>query len=434
MAKTLHRLTAKQIDSAKSGTALNDGGGLYYRATTKGGGRWTFRFTSDDPAYVAEQVAACRTTRQREMGLGAYPGTTLARARDKAHAARELVAQGLDPIVEAERSAAAARQRAEQEARQSLTFGAVADDYIKSHRPKYRNAKHAAQWEMTLGDTYCKAIRDKPVESIDTAAILAVLEPIWTKVPETASRLRGRIENVLDAAKVRGLRKGENPAAWRGHLKALLPARQKLTRGHHAALPYDDLPAFVTELRARQSFAALALELCILTATRSSETLNAEWSEFDLDKAVWTIPAARMKAGIAHRVPLTGRALDILRSLPRPESGGYVFPGSAEGKPLSNMAMTMLLRRMKREAITVHGFRSTFRDWASEQTSFPHETCEHALAHRISDKAEAAYRRGDQFDKRRKLMEAWADYCNAGDVAREKNKVVPLRAASGVQS
>ena len=214
-----------------------------------------------------------------------------------------------------------------------------------------------------------------------------------------------------------GFRDGPNPATWRGHLKALLPARQKLTRGHHAALAYDNLPAFMAALRSRQSLAAVALELCILTATRTSEVLAAEWAEFDLEKAIWTIPAQRMKAGHAHRIPLTDRALGILKSLPR--VGPHVFPGNAKGKPLSGMAMTMQLRRMKREDITVHGFRSTFRDWASEQTSFPHETCEHALAHRISDKAEAAYRRGDQFEKRRKLMEAWSTWCDrpaAGNV------------------
>lgn len=310
---------------------------------------------------------------------------------------------GKDPIE--------ARKETEKAERTIPTFGAFADDYIASHKPKFRNDKHIAQWEMTLGDAYCKAIRSKPVSEIDTEAVLSVLQPIWTKVPETASRLRGRIENVLDAARARGFRDGPNPATWRGHLKTLLPARQKLTRGHHAALPYDDLPALMADLRARQSTAALALELCILTATRSSEVLNATWDEFDLDKAIWTIPATRMKAGHAHRIPLTDRALDILRSLTRLDDNPHVFPGQKQGQPLSLMAMTMQLRRMDRGDITVHGFRSTFRDWASEQTSFPHETCEHALAHRISDKAEAAYRRGDQFDKRHKLMEAWAMFC-----------------------
>jgi integrase len=222
---------------------------------------------------------------------------------------------------------------------------------------------------------------------------------------------------VLDAAKARGYRSGENPATWRGHLKTLLPARQRLTRGHHSALPYDDLPAFMTELRAKTSTAALALELCILTASRSGEVLNAKWDEFDLDKAIWTVPASRMKAGHEHRIPLTRRAVDLLKGLPQLPLNDHLFPGNGQGKPLSGMAMTMQLRRMNRSDITVHGFRSTFRDWASEQTSFPHETCEHALAHRISDKAEAAYRRGDQFEKRRKLMEAWAAFCTPIDAS-----------------
>jgi integrase len=302
------------------------------------------------------------------------------------------------------------------------SFGAFADDYIAAHRPKFRNEKHAAQWAMTLGDAYCKAIRAKPVNEIDTEAVLKVLQPIWTKVPETASRLRGRIENILDAAKARGFRTGENPAMWRGHLKTLLPARQRLTRGHHAALAYDALPSFMADLRARKSTAALALELAILTASRSGEVLNAEWSEFDLDKAIWTVPATRMKAGHEHRIPLTARAVDILKGLKDATTGAYVFTSNSKLKPLSGMAMTMQLRRMDRSDITVHGFRSTFRDWASEQTSFPHETCEHALAHRISDKAEAAYRRGDQFDKRRKLMEAWAAFCEP----KTEGKVVRL--------
>jgi integrase len=275
---------------------------------------------------------------------------------------------------------------------------------------------------MTL-KTYCGPIRSVPVNAIDTEAVLKVLQPIWTKIPETAARLRGRIENILDAAKAKGLLTIENPARWRGHLKTLLPARQRLTRGHHAALPYDDLPAFMTELRARESMAALALELAILTATRTSEVINAKWREFDLAKALWTIPAIRMKAGHEHRIPLTACAVKILKSLQKLSHSHHVFPGNARSKPLSTAAMTMQLRRMKRGDITVHGFRSSFRDWASEQTSFPHETCEHALAHRISDKAEAAYRRGDQFEKRRKLMEAWASYIEP----RDRANVVPIK-------
>ncbi|MFT3986314.1 tyrosine-type recombinase/integrase [Aestuariivirga sp.] len=405
MAGKLHKLTHRQVETLKEPGRHSDGGNLYLAISPNGGRRWTFfyRFGSQ----------------RRELGLGsAGPGgVSLKDAREKAAEARRLVSAGTDPITV---MGSDARAKAD---KTIPTFGAFADDYIKTHKAKFRNEKHIAQWEMTLGDAYCSAIRSKPINQIDTEAMLKVLQPVWTKVPETASRLRGRIENILDAARARGFREGENPAAWRGHLKTLLPARQRLTRGHHAALPYDNMVAFMAELRSRKSSAALALELAILTACRSGEVLNADWSEIDLDKAIWTIPATRMKAGHEHRVPLTDRAVKLLKSLARYKHSSFLFPGNSRGKPLSAMAMTMQLRRMKRDDITVHGFRSTFRDWASEQTSFPHETCEHALAHSISDKAEAAYRRGDQFEKRRKLMDAWAAFCEP----KAGGKVVQIR-------
>jgi integrase len=250
-----------------------------------------------------------------------------------------------------------------------------------------------------------------PVDKITTEDILSVLKPIWNKTPETASRLRGRIERVLDAAKAQGLRTGENPARWRGHLGQLLPPRQRLTRGHHAAIAYDQVPAFMRDLRARQSTAVLALEFAILTAARSGEVLGTRWQEFDLDGRTWTVPAVRMKAGREQRVPLSPRALAIVKTMNETKVGDFVFPGQKPGKPLSVMALEMVLRRMKVEGVTVHGFRSAFRDWAAERTNFTNEVCEAALAHVIENKAEAAYRRGDLFDKRRKLMEAWASYC-----------------------
>jgi integrase len=261
------------------------------------------------------------------------------------------------------------------------------------------------------------------VDEIDTAAILDVLKSLWTAKPETASRLRGRIEAVLDAAKAQGHRSGENPAAWRGHLAHLLAKRTVLSRGHHAALPYADLPAFMAELRDRDAMAALALEFCILTATRSGEVLGAEWAEIDLTAKVWTIPAARMKAAREHRVPLSDRAHAILAKLAEAKTSAFVFPGQRAGKPLSNMAMEMVLRRMKRDAVTVHGFRSAFRDWAGNETSFPREIAEAALAHVVGDKAEQAYRRGDALEKRRALMSAWASHCEtapAGNVVTLK--------------
>ena len=394
------KLNARKVETLTKPGRYSDGGNLYLRISPNGGKRWSFFYRAGD--------------RMRDLGLGsaAKGQVSLSEARQKADEARTLLRAGADPI------SVMGKQAREKRDLTIPTFGAFADDYIKSHRPKFKNEKHAAQWEMTLGDAYCRPIRSTPVNTIDTEAVLKVLQPIWTKVPETASRLRGRIENVLDAAKARGFRDGPNPAQWRGHLKTILPARQRLTRGHHAALAYDDLPAFMAALRARKSTAALALELAILTATRSGEVLNAQWSEFDLDKAIWTIPAIRMKAGHEHRIPLTKRAVAIVKGLHKLPHKGHVFAGNAKGKPLSSMAMTMQLRRMNRGDITVHGFRSTFRDWASEQTSFPHETCEHALAHRISDKSEAAYRRGDQFEKRRKLMEAWAAFCEPRATAK----------------
>lgn len=407
MVREYGKLSARKVETLKVPGRHSDGGNLYLSISDNGGKRWVFFYRFNG--------------KRKEMGLGsaARGGVSLLDARKKAAAARKLVEDGIDPL-----DAKEARKQAE---RIVPTFGAFADDYISTHKSKFRNPKHIAQWEMTL-KTYCQPIRALPVNEVDTEAVLKVLQPIWTKIPETASRLRGRIENILDAAKAKGHRSGENPAMWRGHLKTLLPARQRLTRGHHAAMVYDDLPEFIGLLRAKQATASLALELCILTATRSGEILNARWGELDLKKAIWTIPAVRMKAGHEHRIPLTVRAVEILKSLHKLRHNDHVFPGNARGKPLSSMAMSMLLRRVGKTEITVHGFRSTFRDWASEQTSFPHETCEHALAHRISDKAEAAYRRGDQFEKRRKLMEAWAAFC---EPHRKANRVVTFTGKRG---
>jgi integrase len=264
----------------------------------------------------------------------------------------------------------------------------------------------------------------KPVEEIDTEAVLSVLQPLWQTIAETASRLRGRIEAVLDFAKAHGRREGENPARWRGHLDKLLPKRQKLSRGHFAAMPYAEVPTFMAALREREALAATALEFTILTAARSGEALGAHWVEIDFEAKVWNIPAARMKAAREHRVPLSGRALAILKKLSATRLNEFVFPGQQRGKPLSPMALTMVLRRMKRDAVTVHGFRSAFRDWCGEETHFPREIAEAALAHVTGDKTEQAYRRGDALEKRRALMDAWASYCEAA------SNVLPLRATS----
>ena len=388
------KLTARQVNTLIDAGRHSDGGNLYLNIAKGGSKSWVFFYRHDG--------------KQREMGLGGVATNTLAEARVKALAALKLLKDGRDPLVD--------RRSVEKLQAGRITFGSFADDYIKTHEGKHRNARHATQWKSTLGPNYCGAIRNLPVNEIDTEAVLKVLRPLWQKVPETAARIRGRIENVLDAAKAQDLFQGENPARWKGHLKAVLPARQRLTRGHHAALPYNDFPAFMSELRAvENSIAAKALEFCILTVTRTNETLGMVWEEIDLAKAVWTIPANRMKAGYEHRVPMPPRANEILKAMEavRTAHNPYVFPGQVTGKSLSHVSMAHVLKRMKRSAITVHGFRSTFRDWASEQTSFPHETCEYALAHRIGDKAEAAYRRGDQFEKRQLLMSEWQAFADS---------------------
>ena len=313
-----------------------------------------------------------------------------------------MVREGVDPIAQRDASRLAKSEKP--------TFGEAADSLIEAKGSEWRNDKHKAQWTMTL-TKYCASIRSKRVDEIDTEAVLGILQPIWASKPETASRLRGRIEAVLDAAKAQGHRSGENPAAWRGHLSHLLPKRQKLSRGHHAAMAYADVPAFVGQLRERDAIAAMAMEFCILTATRSGETLGARWSEIDMPAKVWTVPADRMKAAREHRIPLSDRAMAILERLFEARTGDLVFPGQRAGKPLSGMAMQMVLRRMKIEDATVHGFRSAFRDWAGNETHFAREVAEAALAHVVGDKAEQAYRRGDALEKRRALMSAWATFC-----------------------
>ncbi len=390
MAGGKRKLTARAAMTTKPGR-YGDGGGLYLVVSPSGARKWVYRFS------FARKVT--------EMGLGSADVVSLAEARDKAHEARRMLDAGKNPI-EARRQAAIVRAG-------KPRFGAVADALIAAKESQWRNTKHRAQWRMTL-QTYAAPLRSRPVDEIDTAAVLAVLQPLWREKPETASRLRGRIEAVLDAAKAQGYRSGENPAAWRGQLAHLLPKRGILSRGHHAAMDYRDVPAFVARLRERQAVAALALEFCILTAARSGEALGARWREIDLAASVWTVPAVRTKAARKHRVPLPARALAILEKLAETRTGEFVFPGQRAGKPLSATAMEMVLRRMKQRGATVHGFRSAFRDWAGNETHFAREIAEAALAHVVGDKAEQAYRRGDALDKRRALMAAWAEHCEPG--------------------
>jgi integrase len=403
MARTLNKLSARTVAAATAPGRYSDGGNLYL-SIGNGGRRWVFMFRWQG--------------KQCEMGLGSLISVPLARARDMAGEARLAVAKGINPLD--------ARRKAKQAAKAVPTFGACADDFIESKSSQWRNETHKSQWTTTL-TKHAAPLTSKLVNRIETEDVLDVLKPLWAVKPETASRLRGRIERVLDAAKAKGYRSGENPARWRGHLDHLLPTRQKLTRGHHAAMPYPDVPDFVAALRKRAATAALALEFLILTAARSGEVLGATWGEINLDDKLWTVPANRMKAGRIQRVPLVDRAIEILNEIAKLCKGdapsAFVFPGSRDKEPLSNMSMTMLMRRMEREE-TVHGFRSSFRDWAGEITSFPREIAEAALAHIVGDATERAYRRGDALEKRRKLMSAWAIYCNKPST--DKTNVVPM--------
>jgi integrase len=347
----------------------------------------------------------------REMGLGALHTVTLQEARDKGLMCRKHLVAGVDPIEQRN----ADRAQAQLDAARALTFGECAAAYIEANKAGWKNTKHAAQWKNTL-DTYAApVIGALPVQAIDTGLVLRVIEPIWREKPETANRVRGRIEAVLDWAKVRGFRAGDNPARCHGHLEKSLPKRSKVKRvEHHAALPYSDIGAFVGRLREQQGVAARALEFVICTAARTGEVTGAKWPEFDLKAKVWTVPAERMKAHREHRVPLSDRGVEILEEVQRIRNGDYVFPGARKDEPLSNAAMLAALqRRLAREDLTVHGFRSTFRTWAAERTNFPRELAEATLAHVLSDKTEAAYQRGDLFEKRRKLMAAWAAFMDS---------------------
>jgi len=420
VAKGIARFSAIEIEkfartSIKKLKAWHDGGGLYFivdgrraEENARGSASWAYRYMFEGKA--------------RKLGLGSYPDIGLKDARQRLADFRQVKAHGRDPL---------AVKDAEREARRlagarAVTFRAVAEDFLRANRVKWKNLKHADQWEATLKSYAYPLIGDRIVGDIDAEAVLKVLSqeirdegqkpaPLWEARPETASRLRGRIENVLDYAKVRGLREGDNPAAWRGNLKLALPARSKVKEVEsHNALPFSDIPSFMTKLHGQEGMAARGLEFLILTAARTGEALGATWGEIDLEEGRWTVPAKRMKAGKAHSVPLPDAVLALLRTV-RPadaEAEDHVFPGSRPGKPLSNMAFLMLLRRMGHDEVTAHGMRSTFRDWVSAATNFSGELAERALAHAVKDSTERAYFRDDLFDKRRALMDAWAAYCD----------------------
>ena len=396
-------LTARQVMTAKKPGLHGDGGNLFLKVDDGGSKSWLFR----------HQVAG----KVKKYGLGPTHTVSLIDARQRAEAIRRQLLDGIDPreARRAEQEAAAVAQA------KSVSFDAATQAYIDSHRAGWKSDKHAAQWQATLAAYASPVFGKLPVSAIDTGLLMRVLQPIWTTKNETAHRVRGRVEAVLSWSKVHGYRSGENPAVWRGHLDHLLPARGKVHKvEHHAALPYAKLPAFMRDLRSRYGIAALALEFAILTATRTSETLNAAWPEFSVAHRLWTIPAERMKGGREHRVPLCDRAVAIIEDMRTVRRSDWLFPGAKRGKPLSNMAMLLALRRMGRGDLTTHGFRATFKTWATERTNYQREVIEAALAHVIGDKTEAAYQRGDLLDKRRRLMDAWAAYCSgralSGDV------------------
>jgi integrase len=405
------RLTTKRVLRAlKIAGRYPDGDNLYLQVSKPGKGSWLLRYTRDG--------------RERMLGLGPLHTVTLAEARVRAKAARQLLLDGVDPV-DQKRAQKAQRALA---AAKLMTFEEAARTYHTGHEGKWRNRQHAHQWINSLERYVFPIIGDLPVAEIDTGLVLKCIEPHWQSTTETMSRVRGRIESVLGWAAVRGYRTGDNPAQWRNHLDKVLPARNKIARpNHHLALPYSQIAQFLADLRPREGAAVRALEFAIYTAARTGEVVGARWSEIDFTEKLWIIPAGRMKGGQQHRVPLSDRALEILAEVAREDGNEFVFIGPRVGAGLSGTALFNVLRRMGGTDITVHGFRSTFRDWASEKSNFPNHVVEMALAHAIADKTEAAYRRGDLLPKRRALMQAWAQYC-ARLPANGGNVIVPLRA------
>lgn len=396
MPKIAKELSALQVSRLTQPGHYSVGGvtGLYLYVTATGARSWVLRTMIG--------------SKRRHMGLGAFPAVTLAMAREKARAARTEVQAGTDPI--AVRKHTASKLVAEQ--LNAMTFEQAANAYIEAHGDTWKNPKHRAQWSSTLAAYAFPVLGKLQTAHVTQTHVLAVLEPIWKSKNETAARLRGRIEAILDWATVRGYREGENPARWKGRLDKLLPAPTKVQKTvHHKALPIDEVPLFMRELKSKEGVAARALEFTVLTAARSGEVRGATWSEIDLDAGVWVIPGERMKAGREHRVPLSTQAIEILTKLPRFVGNDYVFP-SPRGKCLSDMSLLAVMRRMNAQAVP-HGFRSTFRDWVGERTDYPRELAEQALAHALESKVEAAYRRGDALEKRRVMMQQWGDFSYA---------------------
>lgn len=408
MGRKAREMSALEVGRLKQQGLHAVGGvsGLYLQVLPTGARTWVLRAT------VGE--------RRRDMGLGGFPDVPLALAREKARQARLQIEQGVDPI-EARRELRSALKASTAAAR---TFRECASAYIDAMAPEWRNPKHLQQWTNTIAQYAHPVIGDMLVRDVQLPHVMRIIEPIWRTKTETAKRLRGRLESILDWATVRGYRAGDNPARWRGHLDKLLPAPNKVAkREHHEALSADQLPEFLLQLRAKPGLGARALEFLILTAARSGEVRGARWSELDLQKAEWLVPGERMKAGKDHRVPLSAPAIKLLQALPRVQGTDLVFPSRAL-RPLSDMTLTKVMRDMGQEAVP-HGFRSTFRDWASERTNYPREVAEMALAHAIGDKVEAAYRRGELFEKRKRMMAEWANFCHRP--AAKHGAVVPLK-------
>jgi len=408
MAKTVKRLKDLQIRRLSQPGSYPDGEGLYLQVRTSGAKDWFYRYEVDGKG--------------RKRGLGSYPTISLEQARDDALECRQLRQQGIDPVDYAK----AQRQKEALDEAKSFTFKECALAYINSHNRGWKNRKHESQWRNTL-DTYAyPTIGDIGVQDIDIGLVMDVLEPIWYEKTETASRVRQRIENILDWATVKQYRSGDNPALWRGRLDKLLPKRVKVQKPvHFPAMDYRELPEYFRALRKRDSVATRALAFTILTAARNGEARAVTNDELDIKGKIWTIPDSRMKADREHRVPLSAEALKIIKEMEpfRRHTDNFIFPGQAHAKPISEASLLKVVKQQDK-TLTVHGFRSTFRDWCAEQTSFPREVAEAALAHSVRDKTEAAYQRGDLFEKRRKLMDQWAQYC-----LKEKGKarVVPIR-------
>jgi integrase len=406
-----NRLSAVKVSKLSKPGRYGDGNGLCLQISKWGTKAWLFRYERDG--------------RERQMGLGPASALSLAEAREVAHDCRKSLSTGLDPI-EARRNE---RMGARLEAARHVTFRRCAEDYIAAHEAALRNDKHRAQWPSTLKTYVYPIIGDLPVAAIDTALVVKTIRPIWNEKTETADRVRGRIEKILDWAKVSGLRQGENPARWKGQLEHVLPKKSKIARvKHHPALPYSEIPAFMTELRARESVSARALEFTVLTVARTGAVIGATWDEIDMKAKVWTVPPSRAGTKItgseSRRIPLSDPAVKILSGLRREKDNPHVFIGGKAGRSLTNMAMLKLMRGL-RPGYVPHGMRSTFKDWCAETTNYANEVSEAALWHTVADKTEAAYRRGDLFEKRRRLMANWATYC-ARPHAIAPN-VVPLR-------